>query len=130
MTHKSRYFATAFEAYAFASGLETASDGTIHHVMQSKIEAKDMDFRYVVRWTDENSDARRLQQEPHKPMTPQEYVREHKGNVCPVCGSTQREGHEVEYHHGDKLVTRGVSCFDCDASWKECYELSGYELED
>lgn len=131
MTHKYRRFATIFEAYAFASGLETASDGSIHHVEKNHCDPPVSGFSHVVTWTDENSDARRLQQEPHKaPMTPQEYVREHKGGICPVCRGMDFEGHFVEIN-GD-TATQEVTCNnpDCGASWNDIYELSGYELRD
>ena len=131
MTNKSRYFATVFEAVAFQSGLETASDGSIHHVEWKQLPPDNpTGMAHAVTWTDENSDARRLQQEPHKAMTPQEYVREHKC-ICPVCRGTDIDKHFPASIDGDQGLLE-VSCNnpDCEASWDDIYELSGYELKD
>ncbi len=123
---QTKYFRTHDEAQAFAAGLHCANTGHIHSLWFETL-AERSSFQFKLAWHDENKTASELPKK-HPPLTPAEYVA-HKGALCPVCHGSDRTGHEVEYDHGDKLVMRGVSCNnpDCEASWSECYELSGYD---
>ncbi len=120
-----RYFETHQEAFAFEAGLQEANTGHLHSIERgSSVDYPGMVF---VTW---HNESRQLSELPkkHPPLPSAQYV-VYKGTICPVCYEFDMTGHEVEYSHRNKLVTRGVSCNnpDCEASWSECYELSGYD---
>ena len=58
-----------------------------------------------------------------KPMTDKQY-RDSGGCQCPFCRGTDVVGGHVEVDAGG--ATQEVSCNDCDRSWIDCYNLTGY----
>ena len=59
-----------------------------------------------------------------KPMTDKEYV-EQEGMHCPFCGSNRVEG--TGCINADGAGALGpVTCADCEKSWYDCYDLTGY----
>lgn len=121
---QTKYFRTYDEGQAFAAGLHCANTGHIHSLWFEPT-AERSGFQFKLSWHDENKTASELP-EKHPPLTPAEYVK-HKGAICPVCRSRDitRDAIEVDENHCYQLV----SCLnpDCEASWSECYELSGYD---
>lgn len=59
------------------------------------------------------------------PMSNKEYVSK-KGGICPVCGSDQVEGDDIDIT-GD-CAFQDMGCIDCDAEWRDEYKLVGYML--
>ena len=49
---------------------------------------------------------------------------------CPICYSENIE--DGKFYHEDcvQSLTRELRCIDCNATWKEDYELVGYRLSD
>lgn len=63
--------------------------------------------------------------EPRKPLvTEDQYVKD--PNLCPYCLSQDVTVGEVE--HGGTSLTQGVTCHNCDASWRDDYVLTGWVL--
>jgi len=58
-----------------------------------------------------------------QPLTDEEYVAK-GGGVCPVCGSDQVEGGSIDVD--GPSAAQSVSCNDCNAEWKDIYQLTGY----
>lgn len=56
-------------------------------------------------------------------MSQEEYVKK-RGLQCPNCASDQLEGDSVEIDAG--IAWQKVSCLDCDSSWTDCYDLTGF----
>lgn len=57
-------------------------------------------------------------------MTPDEYLT-FGGNYCPECHSTNIESGRLEAD--GTTAWAQVTCFSCDSSWKDVYELVGIE---
>ena len=49
------------------------------------------------------------------------YVKDN--NECPYCGSSDIVGDDVEFL--DTIITREVSCEDCEGRWVETFKLIG-----
>jgi hypothetical protein len=68
--------------------------------------------------------------EDYQAMLDRTYIDEVKalGNVCPICGCLDLEGHFINVEH-DKATQR-VDCLSesCQASWYDQYALDGYLL--
>lgn len=63
----------------------------------------------------------------NKLKSPSEYAK--SPGRCPVCNSTQIEGHSVEID--SNMATQSVTCLECGAAWDDQYKLMGYaNLED
>ena len=56
-------------------------------------------------------------------LTTKKYV-DNNGTNCPVCGSDNIEGEEVEVLAGS--ARQDVYCLECDATWTDVYSLTGY----
>lgn len=122
-----RFYFSQDQAAAFASGLSEASDGNIHSIETRHVS--DARGTYRVTWEDESRKPVPVP-EDRPPLTPQEYVRSHEGTVCPVCGGLtvviERRKARTPGHNSAEIP---VYCDnpDCEASWTNIYELSGYE---
>jgi len=47
---------------------------------------------------------------------------EHKGNICPICGS--RNIDNVSKCQTDEAIAwQDVECHDCGSIWRDCYKL-------
>jgi|TARA_R100001086_G_scaffold112979_1_gene57622 formate dehydrogenase maturation protein FdhE len=59
--------------------------------------------------------------------TPEEYAELHPGE-CPVCGSSEIEGHSIDIE--GQSAFQEVTCLSCPAGWQDVYRLECYsELE-
>lgn len=47
------------------------------------------------------------------------------GNVCPVCGSHEVTGDNIEVDGSQ--AWQEVSCDQCGATWQDVYQLIGYD---
>ena len=61
--------------------------------------------------------------ETGKPLSDAEYVAK-GGGVCPKCGSDQVERDAVDVD--GPSASQKVWCLNCDAEWRDVYQLSGY----
>lgn len=121
---QTKYFRTHDEGQAFAAGLHCANTGHIHSLWFETIEERDS-FQFKLSWHDENKTASELP-EKHPPLTPAEYV-EYKGDFCPMCRGFDFTGHSIEVADGQAFQEVTCNNPDCEASWVDCYELSGYD---
>lgn len=60
-----------------------------------------------------------------KPLTDAQYVKK-GGNCCPFCRSTNIEGDGVDVKEGGS--SQEVTCQNCNASWYDEYNLTGYSV--
>ncbi len=119
-----RYFDTHQEASAFESGLQEANNGNIHSVSVT-FSAEAFKFPHVVTWHNEDRKPSELPEE-HPPLTPAEYAQRNAA-ICPVCRGRDITGDSVDI--SGRQAFQAVTCNnpDCEASWTDCYELSGYD---
>lgn len=79
-------------------------------------------------WSDRMAEAMRDQDEEERAkLTQDDPQREYVaglGCLCPVCKSTDIEGGSVEIDAG--TASQEVHCLNCDASWKDLYDLTGF----
>lgn len=63
-----------------------------------------------------------------EPLTDEQYVKKAKkgGCCCPFCGSDNLDGEGVDV--GKASATQEVTCQDCNASWYDEYQLTGYTV--
>ncbi len=118
-----RYFDTHQEAFAFESGLQEANTGHLHAIERgTSVDYPGMVF---VTWHDENRKPLELP-ERHPPLTPAEYAQRNAA-ICPVCRGRDITGDSVDID--GRQAFQKVTCNnpDCEASWVDCYELSGYD---
>ncbi len=119
-----RRFPNAAEALVFAQGLEEANNGNIHSVSVT-FSAEAFKFPHVVTWHNEDRKPSELPKK-HLPLTPAEYA-QCNGAICPVCRGRDMTGDSVDID--GRQAFQQVTCNnpDCEASWTDCYELSGYD---
>lgn len=57
-------------------------------------------------------------------LTPKEYAEENGGLRCPLCGSENLEGSNIQVDAG--IAWQNIICEDCEANWSDIYKLIGY----
>lgn len=57
------------------------------------------------------------------PLTSEEYVAK-KGAVCPVCGTDDITGGDIDFAEGS--IEQQIRCDRCGAEWQDDYDLTGY----
>ena len=55
------------------------------------------------------------------PQKAKEYL-EHRGLVCPFCGSWDIEGGSMDFEAGE--ITQRISCHECNERWTDVYKLA------
>jgi hypothetical protein len=68
-----------------------------------------------------------LQTDEKFPMTDEQYL-EQGGSKCPFCGSEHIDG--ARLHSDYNYPWCNVVCEDCEETWTDHYELTGYSQDD
>jgi hypothetical protein len=57
------------------------------------------------------------------PISEKDYIKD--PSKCPVCGSEDISGGDLEFESG--IITQEIWCPECNALWRDIYELTGYD---